>query len=69
MRKVTQLVLIVAGASSLAAGHLTLIPELKDELKRLGRDDILIVHVRDAIDLEVLDAELMNLHGWYRSTT
>jgi methylmalonyl-CoA mutase len=33
----------VVGASSLAAGHLTLIPELKAALKKLGRDDILIV--------------------------
>jgi methylmalonyl-CoA mutase len=33
----------VIGASSLAAGHLTLIPELKAELERLGRDDIMIV--------------------------
>ncbi len=33
----------VVGASSLAAGHLTLIPELKDALGKLGRDDILIV--------------------------
>ena len=33
----------VVGASSLAAGHLTLIPELKAELARLGRDDILVV--------------------------
>jgi methylmalonyl-CoA mutase len=33
----------VVGASSLAAGHLTLIPELQAELKRLGRDDIMIV--------------------------
>jgi methylmalonyl-CoA mutase len=33
----------VVGASSLAAGHLTLIPELKAELRRLGRDDIMIV--------------------------
>lgn len=31
------------GASSLAAGHLTLVPELKAELERLGRPDILIV--------------------------
>ncbi|MGZ9112608.1 MAG: methylmalonyl-CoA mutase, partial [Rhodoplanes sp.] len=31
------------GASSLAAGHLTLVPELKAELRKLGRDDILIV--------------------------
>ncbi|WP_068114392.1 methylmalonyl-CoA mutase [Tropicimonas marinistellae] len=33
----------VVGASSLAAGHLTLIPELKRELTKLGREDILIV--------------------------
>jgi methylmalonyl-CoA mutase len=31
------------GASSLAAGHLTLVPELKEELKKLGRPDILVV--------------------------
>jgi methylmalonyl-CoA mutase len=33
----------VVGASSLAAGHLTLVPELKRELARLGRPDIMIV--------------------------
>ncbi|PTE09423.1 methylmalonyl-CoA mutase [Mesorhizobium helmanticense] len=33
----------IVGASSLAAGHLTLIPELKAALKKLGRDDMLIV--------------------------
>ena len=33
----------VVGASSLAAGHLTLIPELKAELDKLGRPDIMIV--------------------------
>jgi len=31
------------GASSLAAGHLTLVPELKSELARLGRPDIMVV--------------------------
>jgi methylmalonyl-CoA mutase len=31
------------GASSLAAGHLTLVPELKAELARLGRSDIMVV--------------------------
>ena len=31
------------GASSLAAGHLTLVPELKSELARLGRADIMVV--------------------------
>jgi methylmalonyl-CoA mutase len=33
----------VAGVSSLAAGHKTLIPELVKELEKLGRKDILIV--------------------------
>ncbi|MEI7573979.1 MAG: methylmalonyl-CoA mutase, partial [Phenylobacterium sp.] len=33
----------LVGASSLAAGHLTLVPELKAELARLGRPDILVV--------------------------
>jgi methylmalonyl-CoA mutase len=33
----------VIGASSLAAGHLTLIPALRAELERLGRGDIMIV--------------------------
>jgi methylmalonyl-CoA mutase len=33
----------VVGVSSLAAGHLTLVPELKHELEKLGRGDIMIV--------------------------
>jgi len=33
----------VVGVSSLAAGHLTLVPELKAELARQGRQDIMIV--------------------------
>jgi methylmalonyl-CoA mutase len=33
----------IVGVSSLAAGHLTLVPELKAELERLGRPDIMIV--------------------------
>src|SRR3954462_9513601 len=33
----------IVGVSSLAASHLTLVPELKAELKRYGRDDIMIV--------------------------
>ncbi|MCU0255620.1 MAG: methylmalonyl-CoA mutase [Vicinamibacterales bacterium] len=33
----------VVGASSLAAGHLTLVPQLRAELDGLGRDDIMIV--------------------------
>ena len=33
----------VVGVSSLAAGHLTLVPQLKEELESLGREDIAIV--------------------------
>ena len=33
----------VIGVSSLAAGHMTLVPELLGELKKIGREDILIV--------------------------
>jgi len=33
----------IVGASSLAAGHLTLIPELKEALRAEGREDIMIV--------------------------
>ncbi|WP_427136901.1 methylmalonyl-CoA mutase [Psychrobacillus psychrodurans] len=33
----------VVGVSSLAAGHMTLVPSLKEELAKLGREDILIV--------------------------
>jgi methylmalonyl-CoA mutase len=33
----------IVGVSSLAAGHLTLVPQLRDELARLGREDIMIV--------------------------
>ncbi len=33
----------VVGASSLAAGHLTLVPQLKEALKALGREDIMVV--------------------------
>ena len=33
----------IVGASSLAAGHLTLVPQLKQSLRDLGRDDILVV--------------------------
>ena len=32
----------MVGASSLAAGHLTLVPQLRDELAALGRSDIKI---------------------------
>ena len=33
----------IIGASSLAAGHLTLVPQLKQALRDLGREDILVV--------------------------
>jgi methylmalonyl-CoA mutase len=33
----------IVGASSLAAGHLTLVPQLREELARHGREDIMIV--------------------------
>ena len=33
----------IVGASSLAAGHKTLIPQLIEELKKLGREDIMVV--------------------------
>ncbi|MCU1396207.1 MAG: methylmalonyl-CoA mutase, large subunit, partial [Ilumatobacteraceae bacterium] len=33
----------IVGASSLAAGHLTLVPQLRDELAAQGRGDIMIV--------------------------
>ncbi|MCD8266361.1 MAG: methylmalonyl-CoA mutase [Prevotellaceae bacterium] len=33
----------VVGASSLAAGHKTLVPQLIEELRRLGRDDIMVI--------------------------
>jgi len=33
----------VVGMSSLAAGHKTLLPQLVDELKKLGREDIIVI--------------------------
>ncbi|QGK70743.1 methylmalonyl-CoA mutase [Allosaccharopolyspora coralli] len=33
----------VVGVSSLAAGHLTLVPALREELREVGREDILVV--------------------------
>merc|ERR1712025_1202294 len=33
----------VVGVSTLAAGHKTLVPELVGELKKLGRNDILVI--------------------------
>jgi len=45
----------VVGASSLAAGHLTLVPQLKQALRDLGREDILVV-VGGVIPPEEYDA-------------
>ena len=33
----------VLGVSSLAAGHKTLVPQVMEELKKLGRDDIMVI--------------------------
>ncbi len=33
----------IVGVSSLAAGHLTLVPQIIEELKKLGREDIIVV--------------------------
>ena len=33
----------VLGTSSLAGGHKTLVPQVVDELKRLGREDIMVI--------------------------
>jgi methylmalonyl-CoA mutase len=42
-RQATENDVHVLGVSSLAAGHKTLIPEVIDELKKLGREDILVI--------------------------
>ena len=48
----------IVGASSLAAGHLTLIPELRDALAAEGREDIMIVvgGVIPPQDFDVMEA-------------
>jgi len=33
----------ILGVSSLAAGHKTLVPQVIEELKKLGREDILVI--------------------------
>lgn len=33
----------IIGASSLAAGHKTLVPQLIEELKKIGREDIMVI--------------------------
>jgi methylmalonyl-CoA mutase len=48
----------VIAASSLAAGHLTLVPGLRDALKAEGRSDIMIIvgGVIPPVDIETLKA-------------
>ncbi len=50
----------VVGMSSLAAGHKTLLPQLVDELRALGRDDIMVV-VGGVIPTQ--DYEFLREHG------
>ncbi|MDP3437796.1 MAG: cobalamin-dependent protein, partial [Bacteroidales bacterium] len=33
----------IVGVSSLAAGHKTLVPQIMSELKKLGREDIMVI--------------------------
>jgi methylmalonyl-CoA mutase len=42
-RQATENDVHVVGASSLAAGHKTLVPQLIEELRKLGRDDIMVI--------------------------
>ncbi|OON69107.1 methylmalonyl-CoA mutase [Hymenobacter sp. CRA2] len=56
----------VVGVSSLAAGHKTLIPQLIDELAKLGREDILVIAggVIPAQDYQFLyDAGVTGIYG------
>ncbi|ABU59908.1 methylmalonyl-CoA mutase [Roseiflexus castenholzii] len=50
----------VVGISSLAAGHKTLLPQLVEELRKLGRDDILVV-IGGVIPAQ--DYEFLREHG------
>ena len=42
-RQATENDVHIVGASSLAAGHKTLVPQLIEELKKLGREDIMVI--------------------------
>jgi len=56
----------VLGVSSLAAGHKTLIPQVMDELKKLGREDIMVIAggVIPAQDYQYLyDAGVVGIFG------
>jgi len=41
--KLSKTTSIVLGVSSLAAGHKTLVPQVIEELKKLGREDIMVI--------------------------
>jgi methylmalonyl-CoA mutase len=54
------------GVSSLAAGHKTLIPQVMEELKKLGREDIMVIAggVIPAQDYQFLyDAGVVGIFG------
>jgi methylmalonyl-CoA mutase len=56
----------VLGVSSLAAGHKTLVPQVMDELKKLGREDIMVIAggVIPAQDYQYLyDAGVVGIFG------
>lgn len=56
----------IVGVSSLAAGHKTLVPQLIEELKKIGRDDILVIAggVIPAADYQYLyDAGVRGVFG------
>ncbi|MCK8492548.1 methylmalonyl-CoA mutase [Spirosoma sp. RP8] len=56
----------IVGISSLAAGHKTLVPQLIDELKKIGRDDIMVIAggVIPAQDYQLLyDAGVKGIFG------
>jgi len=50
----------VVGVSSLAAGHKTLLPQLVEELRKLGRDDIMVV-IGGVIPAQ--DYDFLRAHG------
>ena len=56
----------IVGVSSLAAGHKTLVPQLVDELRKIGRDDIMVIAggVIPAADYQYLyDAGVKGIFG------
>jgi methylmalonyl-CoA mutase len=56
----------IVGVSSLAAGHKTLVPQLIDELRKIGRDDIMVIAggVIPAADYQYLyDAGVKGIFG------